>query len=138
MTNIIDYLQKNYYERYAKLVVMAEHLPNNEMLLEALERHTDKLVVITESGSEVIIGCAVFLKLNDATYEAIESFDLRRVDVLSRLLEQNGENFHIILLAASGGYVIRAGLRELKKLKPKSISWWNPTMTNIHRMNLRS
>lgn len=137
MTELVDYLQKNYYARYAKLVVDASMLPDNDTLNKALERHTDKLVVVTDKDG-IILCCAVFLKLDDATYRAIESYDLRRVDVLSRLLEQKGENFHVILLAASGSYVIRAGLRELRKLNPKSISWWNPTMTRLHRINLRS
>ncbi len=132
MTEIADYIRKHYYPRYLD---MAPHLiPDDATLMLALKLHSDKTIVVTRHGH--ICGVAVYLKLDDKTFEHIEDFDMNRVDVLSRLLEQTGRNLHFILLTADCSETIRVGLRYAKSLKPRSISWWNPDMTRVHRIHL--
>lgn len=125
MKKVVDYIKKNYYPRYAPTIQVSD-----DTLFTALELHKDKLVVITKR--KIVIGVAVYLRLDDETFEAIRQFDLNRIDVLHRLLQQKGDNFHFILLTAVDFQTIRKGIRTVKKLKPKTISWWNPTMTQLH------
>lgn len=133
MTEIADYIKTHYYPRYQET---APHLiPDHATLVLALKLHSDKTIVVSRDG--LICGVAVYLKLDDKTFEHIESFDISRVDVLSRLLEQNGNNFHFILLTADCSETIRVGLSHAKSLNPRSISWWSPDMTRIHRIQLR-
>lgn len=132
MNEIVTYLKENYYPRYSQ--IKPEQIPDDNTLLKALNLHKDKTIVVTKDGR--ICGVAVYLTLDDRTFEHIRSFDLNRLDVLTRLLEQNGQNFHFILLTANSMKAIRIGLRFAMSLKPRTISWWNPTMTYLHRIFL--
>lgn len=132
MTDVAKYLKENYYPRYAQA---REHVPDDKTLMTALEIHASKVIVVYKG--EAIAGVGIYLTLDDDTYEHIESFDMSRVDVLSRLLVQTGQNFHFVLLTADSSATIRTGLRIAKALNPKSISWWNPEMTRLHKLNLK-
>lgn len=132
MNEIVTYLKEHYYPRYAQ--IKPEQIPDDRTLMMALNVHKDKTIVVSKDGN--ICGVAVYLTLDDRTFEHIQAFDLNRLDVLSRLLEQKGENFHFILLTADCMKTIRVGLRFAKSLKPRTISWWNPEMTQLHRIFL--
>lgn len=135
MIEVANYLKEHYYPHYGGGTLAPKLVPTNEMLLYALERHSDKVLTVTRNGQ--LDGVAIFLTLDDDTYKHLFDFDLSRVDVLARLLEQEGDNYHFILLTAKGPNVIRAGLQMAKRMNPKTISWFNQDMTRLHSRTLR-
>lgn len=126
------YLQEHYYSKYAG--IMPEMVPDNQTLIRALNLHNDKVVVVCD-GDE-IKGVAVFLTLSDETFKKIDTFNLVDVGVLGKLLHEKGPNLHFIVLTAKNFEVIRKGIRKVKKLNPKTISWWNPDMSKLHKYTL--
>lgn len=123
MRTIAKYLIEHYYKQSP---------PDEELLAKALDLHQDKVVVVHEG--ETIRGVAVFLTLTDETYKTIDSQKIQTVDVLSKLLQERGDNLHFILLTARGMSDILCGLRAVKAARhPKTISWWNPGMTHLHK-----
>ncbi len=133
MKEIAEYLQENYYTKYAGC---PSHLiPDNETLVKALDIHRDKVVVVRDG--ETILGVAVFLKLTDKSYDNLENTDISNQEVLGKLLQENGENLHFILVAGSSYENIRAGVRMVKPMHPKTVSWWDPTNTHLHKFSVR-
>lgn len=133
MNAVASFLQKNYYTKYAGCP--AHLIPDNETLVRALDIHKDKLVVLKDGAS--IIGVAVFLKLTDESFDKIDDTDVGNEEILSRLLQENGSHLHFILVAGNGFENIRAGVRMIKPMNPKSVSWWNPTNTRLHKYLVR-
>lgn len=132
MTEVARYLKDNYYTKYAGC---PKHLiPDQDTLVQALDLHKDKVVVVLE-GTE-IKGVAIFLTLSDETYSNLESYNVGDMEVLGKLLQEKGQNLHFIVLTANGLKTIIEGMNKTKKLKPKTISWWNPTMTHLHQYKL--
>jgi hypothetical protein len=134
MSEIADFLMDNYYSKYRG--EKAGVVPTLEQLEQSITNHPDKFVIVRD---DKIKGVAVFLTLSDETYQKLESYDITQVDVVKMLLEEYGRNVHFVLLCADGKRTILAGMSQIrKKLHPKSISWWNPDFTNLHKLNLRS
>jgi len=130
MKEIAVYLLENYYAKYAGV----QNIPSEDLLIRALNLHQDKMVVVHNNG--VIEGVAIFLTLSDATYMDIDNQDITSVEMLSKLLQETGDNLHFILLTARGSKVIREGIKMVKGLHPKTVSWWNPTMTQLHKYSM--
>ena len=124
------FLIDNYYSKYKEA---QKYAVTEEMLATGLDIHKDKVVVIKDKDK--ILGAAIFLTLPDYIYEDIEKYDISNLDVVKFLLEQKGNNIHFILVAGEGIGNIKKGIAKVKELRPKSISWWNPTMTKLHRFN---
>lgn len=132
MTELCDFLMTNYYAKYKGNRLDIVTTP--EILEQALEICQDKVVVVKD---EAIKGVAIYLTLSDETYEKLGKLDISSIDVLSELLKEHGDNLHFVLLAADGFKTIMVGLRDIrKKSKPKTISWWEPNMTILHKYNL--
>lgn len=129
MMEIVRYLQDNYYSRYMKK--NPEIIPSDGILLRALELHPEKVIVMRSNF--IIDGVAIYLQLDDFTYDHIEHFDMKDASVLRELLGQKGNNIHFILVAGSGVANILKGIRRIKQLNPRSISWWNPNHTHLHK-----
>jgi hypothetical protein len=129
---IAKYLLENYYTKQTSIV------PTEFQIFQAYERHQDEFVIIFDNPEEKnILGCAVFLTLSDDTYLNIDRINMTDLAVLSHLVEERGPNIHFILLAADGIRTIMAGIKLVKEYyKPKTISWWNPDMTVLHKYNL--
>ena len=123
---IAKYLMDNYYAHTNRMDIV----PTHEQINQAILNHPNKIIVVRDKG---ICGMAWFLTLSDETYQRLEDIDISRVDVLQALCLENGKNFHFVLLAANGFKTIKIGLRRALKLKPKTISWWNPNFTKLHR-----
>jgi hypothetical protein len=100
-----------------------------------MANHPDKIIVVKDKE---IRGVGMFLTLSDKTYSFLHNIDLQRIEVLQALATENGKNFHFVILAADSYKTIRIGLRMVMKLKPNTISWWNPTFTKLHRYVCRS
>lgn len=132
MRKIAKYLKDNYYTKYAGC---PSHLiPEEEDLVRALDIHKDKIVVVLDG--EQIRGVAVFLTLSDETFANIESIDVGNMEILRVLLQETGSNIHFILLTADSYETIKDGVKAVKALHPKTISWWNPTNTQLHKYKL--
>lgn len=123
---VCNYLKANYYPRYCP-----DHTPTDQDLLNALTYFQSNIMVGMRDGK--VCGVAIYLTLNDATYENLDSFDLERVDVVARLMEQIGKNIHFILLCTDDKNVLWYGLSCAKKLNPKTISFWTPDMKRLVR-----
>jgi hypothetical protein len=133
---VAKYLFENYYSHYKG--DRPDIVPTYEQLLQGFINHSEKFIIILDNEvDENIMGCAVFLTLEDDTYYNIEQINLNEVGVLTELLKENGPNIHFVLLAATGRQVIRRGIELIKQMKhPKTISWWSPDLSKLHRYNL--
>ena len=128
MQEIKDYLMRNYYSKTTKK-------PNENDLLRALETYSDNVICIRKDGE--IRGVAVFVTLSDRKYALLSVMDLKDIDTLLALLEEEGHNIHFILVCADSMRTILQGLRQvIRELKPKTVSWYNPDMTYLHQYNL--
>ena len=123
---VSEYLINNYYSKTNRLDI----IPTEQQIKQAMLNHPDKIMVIRDSG---IKGIAWFLKLTDETYNRLHELDITRIDVLQALSLENGDNLHFILVCGQGFKNIRVGIRRAKKLGAKTISWWNPSFTKLHR-----
>lgn len=133
MYEIADYLLKNYYPKYTGN--RKEIIPERELLVKALKIYKDKVIVIRKDGIE---GVGIYLTLNDETYSNIDKFDITEIAILSELLQEKGDNVHFILVAGSRVENMLLGINIVKKReRPKTISWWNPSMTKLHKYNLK-
>ena len=107
-------------------------MPEEGHLFKALEMNEDKIVVILKDGE--IVGCALYLTLTDDSYKAIDKLNIADTTTLARLLKETGDNLHFIMVAARDMSTIRCGMRKVKReKKPRTVSWWNPNMTKLHR-----
>jgi len=79
------------------------------------------------------------LKLTDETLKVIRLNPqmLKDMKALQGLLQENGDNFHIVRIQKNEGIIkvstaIRKGFKEFVfKYKPKSISWFNQDMSRF-------
>lgn len=129
---IVKYLMDNYYNKYYGCP--KDMIPDPILLFKALDLNKDRLIVIHKDNQ--IQGVAVFLTLSDTTFKVLEYLNLSDLETLTNLMREQGNNVHFILLTAKDAKTIRAGIKEVKKRKPKTISWFNPTMTKLHKYNL--
>ena len=130
-TQIVDYLMNNYYSYYKG---KEDIVPTSEQIEAAVKNHPDKLVIVQQGD---IKGMAFFLTLTDETYQRLDTLDIKKVDILIPLLMENGKNIHFILLAADGIMTIMLGLkRVIQRTRAKTISWWEPDFSYLHRYNL--
>ena len=122
----------SYYAHYKG--TRTDVIPTREVIEQALAQHADKFVKVGN-----IKGMAVFLTLTDETYERLEEFDISKVETLIPMAQERGENLHFVVVAADGLRTIRKGLRKvIRRLNPKTVSWWSPDFKRLHRFNLRS
>ncbi len=120
MTDVAQFLMERY-----------KPIPSVEVLEQAIFNHYDKFIVVREKE---IKGVAIYLLLTDESYEHLDTIDITNVEVVITLLGEKGRNLHFILLAASDMKTILTGLRQAVKLiKPKTVSWWDPTMSRLHK-----
>lgn len=123
---ISKYLFDHYYSHTNRLDI----IPIPEQIEQAVRNHPDKIIVV---GKRKIKGIVMFLKLTDKTYSFLHNIDIQRIDVLQALALENGDNFHAVLIAADGYKTLRIMRNMALKLNPKTISWWNPSFTKLHR-----
>ena len=129
MSRVAEYLMTNYYAHYRGS--RKDIIPDSDTLRLGLDNHPEKIIVV-EDGD--IKGVAVFLTLTDRTYEDLENLDVTDVGIIKRLLSENGRNVHFILLAADSIGTILHGLRmTMRKIKPKTVSWFSPDMKVLHK-----
>ncbi len=133
MTELTSYLMYNYYSKYKgghKDVV-----PSIEQIENGYKNYPDHFLIIKD---DKIRGVAVFVTLCDKTVETLCTLNINRVDVINKLLLEQGRHVHFLLLCADGMITILRGIRELKKkVNPKTISWWNPDLTKLHTYKVR-
>jgi hypothetical protein len=130
MDEIIDYLMNNYYNVWPG---RKEDIPTTDMIKAGLINHPEKFIIIRD---DKIKGVAIFLTLSDNTYNALGCIDIDNELALIQLFAEKGDNVHFLLLAADSQRTILRGVKEIKnRLHPKSISWWNPETTRLHKYN---
>ena len=98
-------------------------------LLSLIDRNTDKVVVVRESGE--LKGAAMFLKLKDKALQGVEDgfLDIKEPEIMAQLLNQNGENIHFIGVLADGAKTVLKGLRKvIERENPRSVSWLDKDM----------
>lgn len=128
MSEVGDFLMRNYYAKYKGNDPRV--FAGREVMEQGLAQHPDKIVVVRDDG---IKGVAVFLSLSDETMARLNDLDIEDVDVLMMLLKEHGPNIHFIIVAGSKVRYILTGIRAVKdRLKPKTISWWNPDLSKLH------
>ena len=134
MTDLASYLINEYYARYTG--TRLDIIPTVEQIERSYIQHQDKFIIVKD---DKIKGVAIFFTLSDETYNIIESFDITKVDVLKMLLLEAGPNVHFVLLAAMGMKTILVGMDQVKhRINPKTISWWNPDFTKLHKFKVRT
>ena len=132
MTEITDFLMKNYFAKYNG--TRTDIVPTVQQLEDGYKTHKDKFVIIKD---DKIKGIAIFLTLTDETYKQLKELDITRVDILKMLLKESGQNVHFVLLCAGGIRTILAVGNEVKRrVKPKTVSWWNPSFTKLHQFQV--
>ncbi len=125
MTELADYLIRNYYGRYKRI-----EQPSLEALEYCIKMRFDKIIIIQH---EKIEGVAVYLTLSDETYKELKDMNFDHADADS-LFAENGKNIHFIILAADNMHVILQGIKEVvRKEHPKTISWFNPEHTKLYK-----
>lgn len=129
---ISKYLFDNYYAHTNQKDI----IPTKEQIDQAVANHPDKLIIIGKRKH--IKGIAMFLRLTDQTYSFLHNIDIKRIDVLQALSLENGPNFHAVLVTADGYRTLRLMYKQVMKLNPKTLSWWNPSFTKLHRYICRS
>ena len=129
---ISDYLMRNYYAHYKgnRLDVV----PTREQINQAILNHPEKLIIVRDGG---IKGIAFFVTLSDETYQRLETLDITQIPVIQALAVETGRNFHFLLLTADSYKTIRLGLKRIKKLNPKTVSWFSPDMKRLHKYEVR-
>ena len=131
MKSILEYLKKEYYSK------CAERYPNfsvtDEQIMALLAMCEDRTIVIRNPDIKCV---AIYLTLTDETYDNISQDKIMDVKELSVMLQEKGCNFHFFLISAVGFRNIRIGMMEVKKLNPKTVSWYNPDMTQLHQYSL--
>lgn len=128
---ISQYLLDNYYVHCKDRSLV----PTSDQITQAISKHPEKMIVIKRKK---ILGIAFFLTLTDETYKRLELMDIKRMEVLQALVLENGRNIHFVILTADSFKTIRIGLRRLvKSLKPKTVSWWNPEFTKLHKYEVK-
>jgi hypothetical protein len=127
---------ENYYAHYKG--DRNDIIPSFDEIVQGFTNRPDRFVIIYDNEEyKNIICCAVFLTLSDDTFLNLEHIDISRVDVLTELIKESGPNIHFVLLATKGLKPIRTGIRLIKeRLHPKTISWWSPDLTKLHKYNL--
>jgi len=134
ITEIGQWLMDNYYSKYVG--DRTDIVPTMEQIYTGLKAHEDKIVVVQD---DKIRGVGIFVTLTDETFNMLRSFDITEMDVLAGLFQQHGPNLHFVILCADGYRTIMTGLRQAKeRVNPKTISWWNPDLTHLHKYTLRS
>ena len=128
---ISQFLMDNYYARYTG---DKDIVPTKEQIDQAIANYPDKMVTI---GALQIEGVAFFLTLTDETYAKLESIDISDLDTLKSLCLENGKNVHFVLVCGSGVRNILRGIKKtIERVHPKSISWWEPDFSYLHRYNM--
>lgn len=128
---IAEYLMKNYYTHCPDKNL----IPTQEQIDQAVSNHPDKMVIVKDG---YIRGAAVFLTLTDETFKRLHMIDITRIDVIQALALENGRNIHFVLVCADGLKTVRIGLRRvIRNFKPKTISWWNPNFTYLHKYEMK-
>lgn len=126
---ISQYLMREYYSKCQDKSLV----PTEEQINNALINHPEKIIIVKDKE---IRGIGVFFTLTDETYKRIEMIDIKRIDVLQALALENGRNVHFVLLVADCLNTILIMKQRTKNLKPKTVSWWNPSFNKLHRYNL--
>lgn len=129
---ISQYLFDHYYSHYTGN--RTDIIPTAQEIDQAVKNHPEKVVVVKDYR---IRGIGIFLTLTDKTYSFLHNIDIKRTDVIQALALENGKNFHFVLLAADSYKTIRLGIKQVMKLKPKTISWFNPDMNQLHSYKVR-
>ena len=133
MTEVAEYLMANYYSHYTGS--RPDIVPTPEVLEQGLANHPDKVLVIRD---DKIRGVAVYVTLSDETYQHLQDMDINRADILVTLLAEHGPNVHVLMFAADGLTTLLMARKEIKRrLNPKTISWWDPTITKLNRFKIR-
>jgi hypothetical protein len=125
---VAEYLLENYYKKYDKV----KECPTIEHVEAFLDVVRDRIVVVRNKGIKCV---SIWMTLTDETYNKLESLDFS-IETTRELLQEKGKNFHFIILVAQGMKYILQGMFRVKKKNPKTISWWNPAGTKLHRYNL--
>ena len=126
---IADWLMKNYYARYKGNRM--DIVPTRQQINQAILSHPEKIIVVRDGG---IKGIAFFFTLSDETYAKLEALDIKEIEVLRQLAQEDGRNIHFVLLATDGFKTTRIGLRRvIKNLRPKTVSWWSPDFKKLNR-----
>lgn len=135
MSDVADYL----WVRYFKKIDKPGYEPDKAIVEKNVEefRKHNRLVIIRKVSGQ-IRGVAVFLSLSDETYSKLESLDLTTEDCVRALACEYGENAHFIIVCGGGYGTLRAGIKEIKQRGDiKTVSWWNPDMTKLHRFKIK-
>ncbi len=128
MRDIVGYLVNNYYKKYSSMYT--PRMPEIEAMVNLC---SDRTIVIRNPEIKCV---AIYLTLTDETFAELTVRNINNVSALSELLKERGNNFHFVLLAAEGLKYIIIGMNEVKKRKPTTVSWWNPSMTRLHKYHL--
>lgn len=123
---ISQYLMREYYSHCKDKSIV----PTEEQINQALLNHPEKIIIVKDKE---IRGIGIFFTLTDETYKRIGLLDIKRIDVLQALALENGRNIHFVLIAANSLKTILIMKERVKNMKPRTISWWNPTFTKLHR-----
>jgi len=127
MTQVAQYLIKNYYTRYTKVKA-----PAMKTLVKLCFERKDRMVIIQDDR---IKGVAIYLTLTDETYRMLKDIDIANADAQMAfdLFRERGKNIHFIMLAADCLRTILKGVREVvKREHPRTVSWFNPDHTKLH------
>lgn len=129
MEDVADYLLEHYFPKYIGIIP----IPTRSQIVTALEKFSDRVIVIR--GKD-IIGVGMYLTLTCETYENIDKIDICDSEAMAKLVLEKGEHIHFVMLCASSFLTIMQGLREVRKNRIcRSVSWWNPDRTKLHRYN---
>ncbi len=130
MIELARYIYKNYPGLKDKVLLW--------QLLSLLDKNEDKVIVVRENT--VLMGCGMFVRISDEQLWKLQYgfIDLTKPNEIQELLNSKGENIHFLYLLADGIKTILKGLREvIKKENPKTVSWFNPSMTKFHKFTLK-
>jgi len=129
MLELCDYIYYNYPNLKEKF--------QRWQILSLLDRNEDKIIYLKERG--IFKLASLYVMLTDETYQELleGKLDLRDRQVLSKMLQEKGDNAHALYILTNGFNNIRKGIRILiDREHPKTISWYNPNMSKIMNYKL--
>ena len=126
-------LAKYIYKNYPNLKEKVQYW----QVLSLLDRNEDKIVIVKDTEFRCT---ALYAKISDETLWKIEYgfLDLKNSRDIQEVLNDKGNNIHVLYLLADGQNSILKGLRKvIKKENPKTISWFNPEITKLNKFTLK-
>lgn len=124
MLDVAEYVYKNYETLKGSITY--------SQVLSLLDRFDNNIIVMREDDQ--ITGVGIYFMTDDMSMRRIKSYvyRLNNPEHILEIMKRRGDNLHFIGVVAKDTKTILKGLKEvIKREKPKTISWFKPSMSDL-------